>query len=72
MDPLAPKFTGRKRHRVQKLGWFKSKFVLVLQYEVEGFIPEYAAGRVDGNTKRWWVDARPEWVMTNVEDKPTS
>ena len=72
MDPLAPKFTGRKRHRIQKIGWFKPKFVLVLQYEIEGFVPGYSAGRVDGNTKRWWVDARPEWEMINVESKPTS
>lgn len=69
MDPLAPKFTGRRRHRIQRLGWLRAKFVLVLQYEVEGFVPEYYGGQVDGSIKRWWVDARPEWEMTDVESE---
>ena len=43
--------------------------MLVLQYEVEGFVAEYYGGQVDGSIKRWWVDARPEWEMTNVESE---
>lgn len=69
MDPLAPKLTGNKRHRVQQLGWLRRKYVLVLQYEVEGFVPEFYGCTIDGSMKRWWVDARPEWEMTNDESK---
>jgi hypothetical protein len=63
MNYLDPKFTGLTRHRVQKLGWFRPRYVLILQYEVEGFVPEYSAGMIDGRIRRWWVDAKPEWEM---------
>jgi len=72
MDPLAPKFTGRRRHRVQKLGWFRPKYVLVLQYELKGFVPEYYGGQVDGSIKCWWVDARPEWELQHDEGESAS
>jgi hypothetical protein len=68
MDVLTPKFTGRRRHRIQKIGWLKPTHVLVLQYEVKGFVPEYYGGQVDGSMRCWWVDARPEWEMQNDVD----
>jgi hypothetical protein len=62
-NPLTPKFTGRKRHRVHTYGFLKKKTVLVLQYEMYGFVPELCGGMVDGDYKNWWVDARPEWEL---------
>jgi hypothetical protein len=56
------KFTKRQRHRVLSR-WFRAD-VLVLQYEVEGFVPEYTGGAsVEGSVQKWWVDARPEWLL---------
>jgi len=61
---LDNKLTGKKRHRVHTLGLFKRKQILVLQYEVEGFVPEHYGGpSVDGSFKTWWVDAKPEWEL---------
>jgi hypothetical protein len=63
------KLTGRKRHRVHTLGFFKRKQILVLQYEVEGFVPKYNGGpSVDGSFKTWWVDSKPEWELSYVKD----
>lgn len=64
---LSPNFTGRKRHRIQKLGFFNPKYVLVLQYEVREFVPEFIGGRVEGEFKNWWIDAKPEWELTENE-----
>lgn len=58
---IRPKLTGRHRYRVVHR-WFRSDLV-VLQLEVEGFVPEYVCGRVDGEITTWWGDARPEHVM---------
>lgn len=59
-------FTGRKRHRVQKIGWF-GRQVLVLQYELRGFVPEYYGGpSVEGQIRNWWEDAKPEWELVNA------
>jgi hypothetical protein len=59
------KLTGKKRYRVQSLGCFKRRQILVLQYEVEGFVPEYYGGpSVEGSFKTWWVDAKPEWELS--------
>lgn len=63
---LSPKLTGRTRHRVHTLGFFHKKQVLVLQHEVEGFVPEYIGGMVDGDIKTWWVDSKPEWILNGV------
>lgn len=60
---LKPKLTGNKRHRVHKFGFFRPKYLLVLQYEVRGFVPEYIGGFVDGEFRNWWVDAKPEWEL---------
>lgn len=63
---LTPKITGRTRHRVANIGGFLGfgrKQVLILQYEVRGFVPEWLGNSVAGETKEWWVDAKPEWEM---------
>jgi hypothetical protein len=57
---------------VQKLGWFRPKYVLVLQYELEGFVPEFYGVHIDGSIKRWWVDSRPEWEMQHDEGESAS
>lgn len=69
MDYLRNKLTGRQRHRIQKIGWLKPKYVLVLQYEVEGFVPEWIGGRADGSIMRWWEDAKPEWKLTEGKEQ---
>lgn len=57
------KFTGRSSHRILKR--FGRKTLCVLQYEVEGFVPEHNDGKsiIRGETKRWWVDATPEMLI---------
>lgn len=65
MTTTKPQLTGRTRHRVQSIGLFRKRYVLVLQYEVKGFVPEYTGGPyVDGSTQTWWVDCKPEWRLT--------
>jgi hypothetical protein len=73
MTPLTPEFTGRKRHRTAmiKKFWRKGRQVLVLQYEVSGYVPELVGGFVDGSTQKWWIDAKPEWEM-NIEPTKSS
>jgi hypothetical protein len=61
---LNPQLTGKKRHRIATIGFLKRKHVLVLQYEVEGFVPEFHGGRVEGSMRTWWVDAKPEWELS--------
>lgn len=63
----APKLTGNKRHRVQSIGLFHRRLVLVLQHEFERYVPNVYAGRADGHIKKWWVDALPEWEMKTNE-----
>ena len=59
---LRVKKTGNKRYRVKTR--FMRKPLVVLQIEVEGFVPEYDGGRsVRGEVRRWYVDAKPEDVM---------
>ena len=66
---IKDKLTGRKRYRVHITGFFKRKQMLVLQYEVEGFVVEYTGGpSVDGSLKTWWVDAKPEWELSDVKN----
>lgn len=68
-DLLRPMLTGRTRHRVDTTrNWFgRSTQRLVMQHEVRGFVPEYSGGRVDGSTRQWWVDSKPEWLMQEDE-----
>ena len=41
--------------------------LLILQVQVEGYVPEYTGGpMVEGQIRQWWVDAKPEWLL---EDK---
>ena len=61
--PTPDKFTGRRRHKVL-CRWFR-KPVLILQLEIEGYIPENSGGRVEYVLRKWWIDARPEYL--NVE-----
>lgn len=65
MGVLDVTFTGGKRYRVASIpdGWFRRKQVLILQYEVNGFVPEYSGGVVDGEFRNYWVDAKPEWEL---------
>lgn len=64
MSDLTPKRTGLTRHRVHTIGFFKRKQVLVLQHQVEGFVPEFTGGpSVGGSVKTWWVDSKPEWKL---------
>jgi hypothetical protein len=67
-NPLKDKLTGRVRHRVETIGWWNPKQVLILQHEVEGFVATYAGGMVDGGIETWWVDSKPEWVL-GVKDE---
>ena len=55
------KLTGNKRYRVHFR--FIGKPLVVLQLEVEGFVPEYSGGHVDGGFRTWWIDAKPEHVL---------
>lgn len=55
------KLTGRKRYRVQHR--FFKKPLVILQLEVEGFVPEYSPNGIDGEIRKWWIDAAPEQVM---------
>lgn len=69
-DSLSTKPTGRTRHRVAHIGGFLGFFrkqVLILQYELTGYVITNVGGFVDGSTETWWVDARPEWVMQVAE-----
>jgi len=61
---MRAKYTGNRRHRVQNR--FLRSPLVVLQLEVEGFVPEFSGGRVDGEIRRWFVDAKPEDVMREV------
>ncbi len=64
MTDLIPKRTGLTRYRVHTIGFFKRKQVLVLQHQVEGFVPEYTGGSsVGGSVKTWWIDSMPEWKL---------
>ena len=59
--------TGRKRYRVEHIrgNWrYNEKQLVVLQYEWEGYrpLPE------GGSDVKWWADARPEDVMTGLEE----
>ena len=62
MSRTRAKFTGGKRYRPLKR--FMRATVLVLQLEVEGFIPEYTGEHedvmVEGEICKWWVDATIE------------
>ena len=59
---MSPEFTGKKRFRVLRR-LFRPD-LLVLQVEVEGFVPEYnGGGPVGGSYRTWWIDARPEWML---------
>lgn len=59
---MQDKLTGKTRHRV--LVRLFRKPLLVLQYQVYGFIPEYTGGgSVDGEYGTWWIDARVEFLM---------
>ena len=58
------KLTGKQRHRI--LNRFLRKPVLVLQYEVEGNIPENMGGYVECYPAKWWVDVPPEWLLEGV------
>lgn len=71
--PITPNLTGRKRHRVQQVGLFRKRLLLVLQYEAQyeakGFVPEYHGGpSMDGITRSWWVDAKPEWELISTQE----
>ena len=57
-----PKLTGRQRHRVHK-PCFKPA-MLVLQYEVEGRRAIWSSGWIECTHQKWWVDAKPEWLLT--------
>lgn len=67
------KFTGRKRHNIQTIrtGWFSTESILVLQYEVTGIKTSYAGGSIDSYTDTWWVNVRPEQLLTLFEDVKT-
>lgn len=67
MNHLEHKRTGRSRFRVLKR-WFKPD-LLVLQVEMEGFIPEYSQPSIEGGIRTYWVDAKPEWLMEQVKEK---
>ena len=54
------KRTGRTRHRVHSRKFKRD--LLVLQLEVEGLVPDHCGGMVDVSFKKWWVDARTEWI----------
>jgi hypothetical protein len=61
-QPIA---TGRKRHRVQRVGLFNQTDLLVLQYEFAGLVTTLiGGGHVDTEHRTWWVDAKPEWETT--------
>jgi len=58
---LQAKKTGNKRYRVEQR--FLRKPLVVLQIEIEGFVPEFDPQSIQGKIRRWYVDARPEDVM---------
>ncbi|MGI9541939.1 MAG: hypothetical protein ACR2MX_01695 [Cyclobacteriaceae bacterium] len=47
--------------------------LVVVQLEVEGFVPEYTGGAsVSGEMGSWWIDALPEHItdmLLNTEIK---
>jgi hypothetical protein len=65
MDPMTPKATGRTRLKpIQvRTGLFRKKQVVVHQTEFQGFVPELCGNHVDGTTRKWWVDTKPEWLL---------
>lgn len=59
---IGVKRTGMTRYRVEHR-WHRSDLV-VLQIELEGFVPEFTGGAyVGGEIRKWYVDAKPEDVM---------
>ena len=69
-DSLSTRPTGRTRHRVGHIGGFLClgrKQVLILQYELRGYVITNIGGMIDGETQTWWTDAKPEWVMQIAE-----
>lgn len=39
--------------------------MLILQVEIEGFVPEYTPHSIEGEFRKWWEDARPEMLLIN-------
>lgn len=56
------KLTGRRRHRVYKPCFRPA--MLVLQFEVEAFRGNWKSGWITCTNQKWWVDAKPEWLLT--------
>lgn len=67
-NPLDATLTGKTRHRVQKIGFWNPKQVLIMQHEVRGFKPEFTGGSVGGHYTTWWVDSKPEWIMEGASE----
>lgn len=59
---LEHKLTGRRRHRVHKQCFRPA--LLVLQFEVEGLKANWDCGWISCTHQKWWVDAKPEWLLT--------
>ncbi len=64
MSKYAP--TGNHRFRVYK-PWF-SKPVMILQVEIKTDIISCDGGRIDSREITTWVDARPEHLLTFIEE----
>ena len=66
------KLTGKQNYRILKR--FGRKTLCVLQFEIEGFVPEYdGGGLISGETRKWWVDATPEMLFKlNAETTKSS
>ena len=60
MSDKIPRFTGLKRYRVQKRMFRKS--LVVLQLQVEGFVPEYDVPSIGGEIRKYWIDASTEHI----------
>ena len=54
------KRTGRTRYRILSRKFRRD--LLVLQVEFEGFVVANCGADVDVTNKRYWVDAKVEWI----------
>lgn len=59
---------GAYRYRIQKVktGWFSSKQVLVLQYQLHYTHWSHVAGNVDYEDCVDWLDAKAEWLLQDA------
>lgn len=63
------KRTGKLRYKPITIGWLMKRTVVIVQAEVEYFHTECSGGMVDGEFRKTWVDARPEWLMQSPQEQ---